>query len=147
MLSSRSLMLEEDFSVIVTQGVTTLVGIVFAVAGVVCGSYVGSTGRCNFVSCLLVLVAFVTVRQTYGSLESDHSVIVFTKFVGSFCGAISGFAAMLSDMGQRLYHDLQPREAVKGIVGNAAIAVFWAFVFYVLDERGWDIYSHPLGVA
>lgn len=143
----RSLMLEEDFSAIVTQGVTTLVGIVFAVTGVVTGSYIGSTGRCNFVSCLLVLLAFVTVRETYGSLESDSSMIVFTKFVGSFCGAISGFAAMLSDMGRRLYHDLQPREALKGILGNAAIAVFWAFVFYVLDERGWEIYSHPLGAA
>mmetsp|Transcript_8429 Transcript_8429/g.21535 ORF Transcript_8429/g.21535 Transcript_8429/m.21535 type:complete len:356 (+) Transcript_8429:373-1440(+) len=123
--------------------VETLVGIVMAIAGALLGGLVPSCTWANFLSCMFVGMAFGS-RRLLGWDAADASLwtVVFTKFVGSFCGATSGFAKMLSDAGKLMHDELKPRDAVVTIVGNVAIATLWGGVFYASDRQGLDVYSH-----
>eukprot|EP00040_Diaphanoeca_grandis_P044516 m.271170 g.271170 ORF g.271170 m.271170 type:complete len:382 (+) comp93720_c0_seq1:190-1335(+) len=139
----HSLMVDSDLALIVNKGIATLVGMALAIGGVHLGDHFGATHNCNFLSCCFVLAAFVWVRSSYGKLENTVSQMIFAKFVGSFCGAFSGYTGFLGDMGKAVYAQ-KPTTAYKIVMINAGIAIFWTFVFYSIDGMGFEIYSHPL---
>jgi fluoride ion exporter CrcB/FEX len=121
----------------------TLVGIVLAICGAAVGGQIKSCMRANFLACAFVGAAFATRRLLrWDNVANTMWTIVFTKFVGSFCGATSGFARMLSDSGKLMHHEMKPQTALIEFVGHVGIAVVWAAVFYAFDRHGLDVYSH-----
>eukprot|EP00038_Savillea_parva_P028271 m.64119 g.64119 ORF g.64119 m.64119 type:complete len:362 (-) comp8202_c0_seq1:74-1159(-) len=122
----------------------TLVGILMAICGAAMGGMVSSCAVANFLSCALVGAAFASRRLLGWDEAASRSLwtIVFVKFVGSFCGATSGFAKMLSDAGRLMHTELRPTIAAVEIVRHVSIAVLWAGVFYAFDRQGLDVYSH-----
>eukprot|EP00041_Stephanoeca_diplocostata_P002635 m.28710 g.28710 ORF g.28710 m.28710 type:complete len:346 (-) comp13627_c0_seq3:40-1077(-) len=143
-LMALSLTTQNDHNTASQRTLETLTGILFAISGVVLGGYISSTCRANFMSCFLVAVAFATHRMRTANPLTGTLAMVFAKFVGSFCGAISGFAAMLSDMGVLIHSDLNPNKAVVGIAQNILICILWMLIFYAFDRHGLDVYSYAL---
>lgn len=123
-----------------------LVGIILAISGAALGGLIQSCMRANFTSCLFVGLAFGARRVlAWDRVATTLWTIAFSKFVGSFCGAFSGFAKMLSDAGKLMHDELKPRDAFLEIFGNIGIAVMWAGIFYAFDRQGLDVYSHAGG--
>jgi fluoride ion exporter CrcB/FEX len=133
----------------------TLVGITFAIAGALLGGRITSCLSANFLSCMFIGTAFASRRllgweEVGGAQAAEGSTwwwdIVFTKFVGSFCGAMSGFASMLSDYGRLMHNDNRQVDAVLAFSGNVMVAMLWMIVFYAFDRQGLDVYSHALSM-
>jgi fluoride ion exporter CrcB/FEX len=123
----------------------TAVGVVFAIAGAVSGSYAKSSLHANLATCVLVAMAFSLERRTVTTWSQTSPLweTAINKFVGSFCGAASGFATMLTDWAN-LTREGHPRDAAVMLGASGLMAVFFAATFFAFDREGLDACSHSL---
>lgn len=125
--------------------VETCTGIGFAILGAWLGSHASSSLRANFLTCAVVAIAFSLLRRAESAgvtLRNPHLEKILTKFVGSFCGAASGFAAMLSDATDVAHQ--HPRLAVLDVLSNWGVAILFTGVYYAFDREGLDVCAHSM---
>lgn len=116
-----------------------LIGLGFAVLGAACGSQATSPIQANILTCALVGVSFSAIRriETADSTLNPMFETLLTKFVGSFCGAASGFASMLPDTELTM-------ASASALLMNAVIALVFAAIYYTFDHEGLDACAYSL---
>jgi hypothetical protein len=126
----------------VDDGFVLLARMALAVAGNVASGWVGGPpSRCNIASCVLVGMAYVYAR----AFAMDATTTVgFEIFVGTFCGCLSSFPEVFTEMMILRKQEKEHQRTLSGpgmreVATNLVAAGVFAFAFFAANQKGWQI--------